>query len=935
MSEMNGKNRKNEIKLKALSYIDEDIIDKNTEKRIKRYNAICNIRNSGSGAKYKKTVIIAVAAALILALMCAILVPLLMKDPDPPVVDQPVVDQHDEKQVPVYKGMSVSGDNIYSTLEADNSLTLDFLASGGNDKDNGNNSGGDKHNGNANAENEKDPLGIVGSGETAYFAKKNEDIYITVHIENPDEFEIVSFTLNGVKYTNYMFEEGSDLEHLVLKVNVGEAQGYVGYTIDAIKYIEGTEIKDVRIDGDKTVKIGVYPEAQPTATVTNENIGFGSVSFEVDIADVMGLISKGDSIKAELYDADGELIDTKEMTNIGKNEIVFEGLDKYAEYTYKIIAAYDAIDGQGIKEYTLYTRSIRTTDIMVFGELKTDFTEISFTLQWVDDFEPKELTSLKLYRGEELIKELATDATSVSDLTSDTEYTLVATYLNGEKTETVKIDFKTDARTVEYKVNHYLQNIEDDEYTIEETETLMGTENTTVPPSVKKFDHYISPAAVTKKILPDGSLVIDYYYEAIKYKTTFVTNGGNEIAVIEKKYGESVILPNAVKSGFTFGGWYTDANLTNEFTATAQGNEKITLYAYWEEETKPCEFTFNGGAITKFTGSSSDVVIPSYIGGDEVTSIGKGAFRECSSLESIIIPDSVIRIGYAAFDCCDSLESLTIGSGVKIVDALAFMSCESLENLYITDLAAYCNIDFIGIGVGSHPMSFADNLYLNNILITDLVIPEGVTSIRAFTFDSCENIKSVTIPDSVMSIGDRAFSDCKFLESVNIGKGVKSIGVLAFSSCSRLKSLTIPDGVTSIGANAFLSSGIESIIIPDSMTSIGDSAFSSCRKLKSVTISNGVTSIGNSAFSYCEALNSVTIPDSVKTIGEWAFNGCYELTSVTIGKGVTRIEEGAFSSLSHLTDVYYRGSEEEWNSIRIKDVNDDLKNATIHYNYNG
>ena len=144
MSEMNGKNRKNEIKLKALSYIDEDIIDKNTEKRIKRYNAICNIRNSGSGAKYKKTVIIAVAAALILALMCAILIPLLMKDPDQPVVDQPVVDLPDEKQVSVYKGMSVAGDNIYSVLEADNSLTLDFLASGGNDKDNGNNSGGDK-----------------------------------------------------------------------------------------------------------------------------------------------------------------------------------------------------------------------------------------------------------------------------------------------------------------------------------------------------------------------------------------------------------------------------------------------------------------------------------------------------------------------------------------------------------------------------------------------------------------------------------------------------------------------------------------------------------------------------------------------------------------------------------------------------------------------
>ena len=142
--------------------------------------------------------------------------------------------------------------------------------------------------------------------------------------------------------------------------------------------------------------------------------------------------------------------------------------------------------------------------------------------------------------------------------------------------------------------------------------------------------------------------------------------------------------------------------------------------------------------------------------------------------------------------------------------------------------------------------------------------------------------------------------------------------------------------VTSIGDFAFeLCSSLRSIVIPDSVTSIGNSAFSNCKSLSSIVIPDSVTSIGNSAFWYCTSLRSIVIPDSVTSIGNYAFYYCRSLRSVTIGNSVTSIGRAAFYECTSLSDVYYIGSEEQWNAISIDSNNDRLKSATIHYNYVG
>jgi len=116
-------------------------------------------------------------------------------------------------------------------------------------------------------------------------------------------------------------------------------------------------------------------------------------------------------------------------------------------------------------------------------------------------------------------------------------------------------------------------------------------------------------------------------------------------------------------------------------------------------------------------------------------------------------------------------------------------------------LAAWCGIQFDDSD--SNPLYYAHNLYVNGQLITDLVIPKGVTSIGKSAFEGCSSLTSVTIPDSVTSIGNSAFYGCSSLTSVTIPDSVTSIHAYAFKGCSSLTSITIPDSVTSIGFCAF------------------------------------------------------------------------------------------------------------------------------------
>ena len=153
-----------------------------------------------------------------------------------------------------------------------------------------------------------------------------------------------------------------------------------------------------------------------------------------------------------------------------------------------------------------------------------------------------------------------------------------------------------------------------------------------------------------------------------------------------------------------------------------------------------------------------------------------------------------------------------------------------------------------------------------------------------------------------------------------------------YSSRAYIQKLSISEGVTSIGDYAFYDCiDLTSVSIPVGVTSIGKYAFASCDGLISVSIPSGVTSISESAFLKCEHLTTLNIAKGVKSIGEYAFYGC-DLVTANIPSSITSIASSAFMYCDHLKDVYYTGTEEEWENIFIDSNNDSLTRATIHYN---
>lgn len=241
------------------------------------------------------------------------------------------------------------------------------------------------------------------------------------------------------------------------------------------------------------------------------------------------------------------------------------------------------------------------------------------------------------------------------------------------------------------------------------------------------------------------------------------------------------------------------------------------------------------------------------------------------------------------------IRKIIIGDGVTSVGSCAFWNCEALS-----------------VEISGTVATIGSSAFRGSSLIS-AVIPAGVKTISDSAFRECENLSSVTVREGVETIEQNVFRACSSLASIALPASIGEVGAGAFMECTVMKSVTFASGSKQV--------------------KLGDNIFTRCYELTDVTLHAGIDCIGKGMFLDCIMLERVEIPQGAESIGERAFASCSRLTDVVIPDSVTTIGTAAFSKCP-LTDIYFTGTEAQWNSItKLGDTVSAVSKATIHYNY--
>ncbi|MBQ8257072.1 MAG: leucine-rich repeat protein [Bacteroidaceae bacterium] len=294
---------------------------------------------------------------------------------------------------------------------------------------------------------------------------------------------------------------------------------------------------------------------------------------------------------------------------------------------------------------------------------------------------------------------------------------------------------------------------------------------------------------------------------------------------------------------------------------------------YYFATIKPTATNPNDGQTYNVTGIGKNVFISKEVNriiieGNNLEYIGDYAFSHRDRLEEITLPNSLEEIGTGAFQYCTSLKNVNIPNNVRRIGAGAFIGCTGLKAVYIGSISTWNKITFDNNN--ANPLSYAKDLYLDNRLITDLVIPDGTTRINPYAF-CCGRFSSVTIPSSITNIDASAFWGCQ----------IKKVHIESLANWYRI---------------AFQNQHSNPLAFAEYLYANG-------KQITTLVVPEGITNINPNAFYGYKNLKDVSFPNSVKTIGEYAFYGT-GLTEVRLGTGLENIETGAFLGCTELGTVY-------------------------------
>lgn len=341
-----------------------------------------------------------------------------------------------------------------------------------------------------------------------------------------------------------------------------------------------------------------------------------------------------------------------------------------------------------------------------------------------------------------------------------------------------------------------------------------------------------------------ASYTVTFMVEGVIYDTKEVL-GGNKV--------EQPTDPNL--SNYLFKGWFFEGEKWS-FLDTAV-NKHITLtakfdYGYTYEETVVTGISDYGKTLTELNIA------------DGMTEISRGAFLNCSHLQSVTIPNSVEIIWIDSFKGCSGLERLTT----------PFVGGSETYNAYLGYI-------------------FGASTYLqnNNYVPSSLkkVTLTNCTSIENYAFYDCTNLTDIEIPNSVIRMGVSSIAYCENLTTITIPSGVTRIDDFAFAYCESLANVIFAENskLESIGEGSFRDCfSLTEIELPSSLISIGEECFLNCEDLVNVEFGENskLENIGSKAFAYCDCLSNIVIPSNVRRIDDRVFIDCKNLTSVTFEK---------------------------------------------------
>lgn len=324
------------------------------------------------------------------------------------------------------------------------------------------------------------------------------------------------------------------------------------------------------------------------------------------------------------------------------------------------------------------------------------------------------------------------------------------------------------------------------------------------------------------------------------------------------------------------------------------------------------------------------VEIPSYIYVDDgiklfVTEIGRYAFDGNTKITKVSIPGSTTIIDTGAFRDCSSLETVAVETVTLYDDVFKGEDFDFNGLTYIWDQAFSGCTNLKSINLPETLTTIGDDAFSECKSLTTIDLPSSLRKLGSLSgpFGGCTSLKSVSIPADVKTICYRAFIGCTSLESVVFKGAINGVGEGAFWKCSSLKSIDLSKGVRELGQIAFMESGIESIILPETgLEKIGGSCFAGSQ-LKSIEVPASVTFIGGAFCGNCTSLGEAVIRGGVYSSSEsgqftgcinlkratitWTgelsgkmFNGCSGLETVILGGDITAIGGNAFNSCTSL-----------------------------------